>query len=290
MANSSYEEIHLARMMHEVIHVNPYTWSLVDNNFDITTETYWNDYSKSLLTIPIICMGIGIIAVLGLECFICWRPCCCRHRFDDDGSPTASRSTQTIHRNPTLKQQFAPRIRSLYRSFYVCLILAIATNQVLIFGSYELTKGVHTAQDGINYVKDLFNVLDDYGNDLISDGTDLQQNFQDALTDCPEAQPLYDGMDEYFQYVNEYVDFVSPVPQQCSNADDDLDKWGIHYKNSAIWELYGMIMIVLVLYLVGLLCAKKIVLQLVLHFTALLMLVLFIFCGVEMVLLVCLLK
>jgi hypothetical protein len=283
MTNSSYEEIPVARMMHEVVHINPFTWSSVSNDFGLTYETYWNDYSKSLVTIPVICMGIGIVAVLSLECFICWRPCCCKRLLLISPPSTGN---QTTHRNPSAKQRFAHRIRSLYRSFYILFILAIATNQVLIFGSYELTKGVHTAQDGVNYVKDLFNDLDDYGNELISDGVILQQDFQYSLVSCPEAQPLYDGMDEYFQYVNEYLDFVSPVPQQCSDADNNLQKWGIHYQSDSIWELYGIIMIVLGLYLFGLLRVKKIVLQLVLHFTALLMLALFIWCGVEMVLLV----
>jgi hypothetical protein len=299
MSNSSYDEINLVAIMHQVLHLNPATFATESSTFDVDNSFDLNgSYTKSLLTIPVIIMIISLLCVFMLECFLCWRPCCkcCQFGDDDDEqlaygvTPSSSRQNLNIgggvHVQPSRKEKFVPTIRKLYRSFYVVAIMAVITNQLLIFGAVELTSGVITGQDGIDFVGDVFTTLDDLGNELIEEGTIVQTDFLNSLTDCPEASDLYANMNSYFEYVDEYIAVVHPVASQCSNVHDDLQLWGIHYANNAIWEIYGIIMLIIAVYLLGLLWSKKLLLQMFIHFTAALLFLLLILCAVEMVLLV----
>ena len=78
MSNISYSQINLGKMMHNVIHLNPHTWTEESNTFDITVDNVDldNEYAQSLITIPVMLMVGGALMVLLLECLLCFRTCC----------------------------------------------------------------------------------------------------------------------------------------------------------------------------------------------------------------------
>ena len=41
-------------------------------------------------------------------------------------------------------------------------------------------------------------------------------------------------------YVNDYLDYVSPVPYILSLGNDDLDLWGNTYWLYSVWVIYGL--------------------------------------------------
>ncbi len=149
-----------------------------------------------------------------------------------------------------------------------------------------MVSGVETSDNALNYVQDLFNGLVNYGDVLVADGNELSDLFIQATPDCQEASELSAEMYQYFEYVFQYEDFVDPVPGQCSSASDKLHEYGTEYKNKSMWTLYGVLMLGVALYLLGLFLKSALTLQLSMVFTMFLMTALFIMCGVEMVIVV----
>ena len=177
-----------------------------------------------------------------------------------------------------------PPFLPLASTFFVLLCLTLAANQVLIYGSISLSSGVTTTNNALNFLSDTFYDLTSYGNTLTSDGNIVVADFKAALTSSCNTQPLIDTMNNYyFPNVDIYYDEVSPISSDFDNGSDMLSYYGTSVKNAVIWALYGLMTVGVLLYTVGLLCKNKLILQIAIVVSELLLLLFLIVCTGEMI-------
>jgi hypothetical protein len=77
-----YSPSYIVRQTHDILHLDS-RLNKVDNTFAITYDSQWNDYSKSLIPIPAICMVLGLSAIVILQIVLCLRICFknCREKY-----------------------------------------------------------------------------------------------------------------------------------------------------------------------------------------------------------------
>jgi hypothetical protein len=166
---------------------------------------------------------------------------------------------------------------------------ALLFNQGLIYGSIELSRGVNTGSDALSFLEDTFTSLDTYSEALTSEGNTLNEYFLAANSSgrgCSTSPLSAQLSEQYFPYVSDFGNAVSPIPGQCSSASDQLDYYGVGMKNIAVWSLYSVLTVGFLIYCLGLWTQHKLVLKASLAVSQMLMLIFFVICPIELVALV----
>jgi hypothetical protein len=266
--NISYAPQNIVEQMHQVLHLT-HSLAVTDNTFDITIHSTWNDYTQSLLPIPLICMTLALLAVLVFQCTTCCVGCCCKRAEPDE----------------ELRKK---HLRHYEIWFLLAFIVVLLFDQTLIFGSKYLGKGVDTADGGLDYVGDTFTLLNAYGADLTADGLVIQSDFINSANtnNCSEASSLNSYMDDYFVYVDDYTQQIQDIPNKVNDAQDALHKYGVDYKNKTVWVFYVMFIVCIVIYAVGLMLKQRVAVFVGITCSDLVMTLVFIICGVVMIILV----
>mmetsp|Transcript_128658 Transcript_128658/g.251980 ORF Transcript_128658/g.251980 Transcript_128658/m.251980 type:complete len:490 (-) Transcript_128658:340-1809(-) len=271
MDDDSYSRLTIVEQMHQVPHLSS-SLSQQDNTFDITVDSTWNNYTKSLLVLPIICMSIALLAVLVFQCTTCCFCCCTKKPLSNDAALQSSNATKLWN----------TRI-----AFFVFLLCLVVFDQSLIFGSKYLSDGVSTASDGLDYVSDLFTQLDDYGEVLTDDGYVLQNDFELSYSEnnCDQAQDLNAYISDYFNYVDDYTDLVKDVPGQCSDADDAIHKYGVDYKDKTVYVFYAVFLLCGIIFALGMVFSSKSAIFTGFALSDCVMIFTFLICGTVMIIL-----
>jgi hypothetical protein len=257
---------------------------MVDSDFNITYSSQLNDYSKSLLAIPMICMALGIFGIIifqiSLCCRICVPACRCIPKID-------TQATDGLIDEEEIKRATGPKYTSLLCIFLLFALFTLCAVQILIFGNSYLTNGVNSSLDSIDYVNTLFNGLDDDGNNLLTYGQVLYNDLNSAGNGgCTTASSLSTFYTSYKDSVDDYLSYVSPVPDKVSIIHDDLELWGNEYRANAVWVMYAVFIVLTLLYLIGVWAKNKIMLQLSIGLTEIIMILSFILIGVIMAIVV----
>lgn len=275
--NGTYEIIDIVRQMHDVLHLD-YHLKTQNSHYGITYESQWNSYSKSTLAVPIICSGLGLLILFTFQIVLCSR-CCIRAC--KCGPPMVEVSASPSHASRTSQVIF---IRTFFGFFF---FVTLVYCQSILFGNGYLSDGVDKANNALSYLETTFTSLDTYGNDLTAEGTSVESDINSAYSNgCTEAKLLISYFSDYFDYVDEYLSYVSPIPNKCEDASNELDTWGSTYKNRSVYVFYGVIMLCLILYLIGMLFSNKLTLYGGIAVSELVLFVMFVLCAVEMVILV----
>jgi hypothetical protein len=266
--NISYTPQNIVEQMHQVPHL---TGSLkaTDNTFGITYDSTSNDYTKSLLPLPLLCMALALLAVIIFQCATCFAGCCCQRAVPDD----------------EIRKK---RLRNYGILFLLAFVAVLLFDQTLIFGSKYLGEGVDTADGGLDYVGDTFSTLKTYGADLTADGQDIQTDFTNSanINNCNEANTLNSYMDDYFTYVDDYNQQIQDIPNKVNDAQDALHKYGVDYKNKTVWVFYAMFIVCIVVYAIGMVLKQRVAVFVGMACSDLVMIFVFIICGVVMIILV----
>ena len=242
--NNTYTVQDVVKQMHRLPHLDS-ALQTTSNDFGIYTDSTWNDYTKSLLPLPLICMSLGLLSLLIFQCTVC---CCgCFRKAPLPGTQRVNEWSATLS------------LRYLLGGFILMTVVVVLFDQVILFGNGYLSSGISTSDDALNYLQNTFNDLNTYGNDLIVDGYHLRNDFTNATIkdNCQQAATLNAYLVDYFTYVDEYLSYISDVPDKCSNAQDALHQYGVHDKNSSIWAFYSMFIVCAGILLVGMLFSNK---------------------------------
>jgi len=257
--------------MHQVLHLDSEARA-VNGDFDITTESTWNDYTKSLLPIPILCAAIGLLGVFIFQMSACCY-CCCKKR------PVVPATRDSNASNIPL--------RNCWITFLFFLVAVLVYDQSLIFGNQYLGNGVSTVNDGLDYLETTFTTLNNDGDVLNTYGVQLLSDFENSVDrGCASSPAFVDSMDDYFSYINEYTSYVEDVPGQCADAQDAVHRYAVDYRDKTVWVFYGMFLVCLVIYLCGMAFSNKPVLFTGMCVTDLVMIFSFIICGTTMIILI----
>lgn len=228
--------------IHNVLHLDSQLMPS-SNDFDVTYYDRWNDYTRSLIPIPAICLSIGILAVLSFQISICCR------------------SVKSCYK--CLPHAFAPveKKMTMYRWIYILLtiftILLVISAFIMIFANIEISNALDVMNESFDFLSTTFRTLDNSGTQLFIEGRDLQGFITQAIdSGCGGASSVQGFISDYFDACTDYVDEVSPVRNE---VDGFLNIWWAdgEYRTIIVYILFSVPMVLILLYSVGFLLRKK---------------------------------
>jgi hypothetical protein len=265
--DDNYTPSAIIRKMHGVAHLNS-DMQREDNTFAVTYEDRWNDYTMSLLPVPIICGSIALLVLLFVILYQCRTYCtrCCprKHITEDDS--------------------YYETLWSYRVAFLVAIFLVLFFVQAIIFGNIYLTRGVHSTNDTLDYLQATFLSLNNSGAALHRDGDQLDQDLRD--TRCRAAKSLRAGLPAYFNAVEQYQALVFPIPLEIEHAQELLQLYGVDYKNRSVWVFYAVFTVCALILALGMALTTPSVFWLGSFLSNLLLIASFVLCGIVMAILV----
>jgi hypothetical protein len=276
-----YLPSHIVREMHSLPHMDAAKSGLrtVSNAFGIYNGDYLNSYTQSLLTLPTIIALIGVLALWILIFALCLRCCCtcCKcmptEKVDEEGRKRLLSSS--VDRSVRLK-------------YLICglALFAVGCDQSFFFGNRDLNSALDVADDAISFLDDNFSSLSNDGVTLESLGQALLGNATAAYNGgCSAAQSIIGDINEFNNEVSDYVAYVSPLPGYINQANNAIHSFAVDDKNTAVWELYGLSVIIPACFVLGLFCKSKLFLQIDICFSIFFVQCLIVMCCAEMVIL-----
>lgn len=281
--NDNYSPTGIVEQCHKILHLDNHLQQ-VSNQFQAFHIHHWNNYVKSLLPVPIICSSLGILAVFTLQFFLILRMYNKKYRFLPKITMTGRKSLTLV------KYAIDPRFFLLFKVFIILVIIFV--DEILLFGSYYLQQGVNSAKDNISTLKGNITSLIDQGDNLYAYGNFLSNDLNTVTSfqsSCNSSvlTSLNEGIStSYDVYVNDYLSYLTPLPGKCDDSDDNLDRWGIRYKNDSVWTIYSLFISLVVIYAISLRWKNKIISRIAVGFGECVTLVLFVLIAVEMVIVV----
>jgi hypothetical protein len=265
---------------HQILHLDKHLQP-VTNEFQPFTLDNWTDYTSSLLPVPIICASLGALAIVILQVVLILRIFYKDLRFIPEIKVTGRKSMTLI------KYAIDPRYIFVFKLFIIGTILVL--DEILVVGSSFLSTGVHNAKSEITSLSNNITVLINEGNYLNAAGLTLQQELYNAssISTCSQALGLANGVETYFDpEISGYLDLINPLPRKCTDANNNMQKWGVDYKNSSVWVIYAMYIVVITLFILGMKVKNQMVCRIAVGIAELFILILFVLIAVEMVLVV----
>jgi hypothetical protein len=217
--------------LHNTPHLNS-DFSSSSNDFAITSDSVWNSYSQSVLTLPILIGAIGIFFVLSFQLFWCCKTCCC-------SGTTRSGGTTRTEVYAWMKEKISSRRRVTvwYYTFMVIIFFSMAAYYSAVI---SINNGFDTYYDSLNYLDDSFTTLSYEGDVLAQQSVDLSSKL--AMSNCSAAPAISDSLQFYDSAIDEYNSYVDPVSSPLSDAID-------HGRYFSLWKLLIMWSVAGVIYL-----------------------------------------
>ena len=235
------------------IHYTPHLdWNFQShsNDFDITSESVWNSYSKSIITLPVVIGVIGIACVVIFQLFWCCKACCCRK-----GSRLEGTTRSEIY--VWMKSKIESRKR-VTLAFYILIALSVISMATYYSAIIDVNDGFETYYDALNSLDNTFSTLSDEGYNLEKQGVYLSYNLGNSS--CGAAAALQDTIPVYQNYVAEYSSYVDPVTDPVSNAHDQghyFNRW----KMAVLWSVAGVIYVSVAFFFFAHCCRSKVVMH-----------------------------
>lgn len=267
---------------HSIPHLNSHLQQQ-SNDFGLHYNDFNNSYSKSLVILPAIILVLGLLAMIILNGALCLRLCgFCRCAPQDvfiDGEKEIIDA-----------QRPCVSVKKLKIIFYAAALCAVISNQALFFGNQYMTESISTANDALNFLANTFQSLTDDAAALESDSSVLSADVNGAQQ-CPALTPAVlsqfnSNIATFDSNVNDFQNFVSPLPSYTDSAKTGLNEYVVDYKNDSIWVLYCLLMGVAACGLGALWTQSKALMQLGLIVGQLLLLTMIVLGAVEMVVVV----
>ena len=239
--DENYDEISLVRKFHDLPHLNSDLESQ-SKEFDIRYEDTWpgNNYTDSLLTVPVICGCIGILLLILLQIYLCIS--------FSNGSPRPNGNRKNSKSQPWCsgKRIFAIIVLVAFT------IGALTVSQLPLSGNAELGRGVSHMKDGLDFLQETFDDLESDGEDMVDDGNTVLDEFSSAASSgCPLANNLNEFMEDYLKAADSYLDNVNNVPGEIRLYTKGINRWLVNFKNQWLWPIYAVSMVTIVLMLLG---------------------------------------
>jgi hypothetical protein len=227
-----YDPSHLVQKFHNTPHLNNHLHR-INNDFGITAESRWNNYTDSLVPFPVIIGICGVLLVLipvGLLISRYWCGCsrCLPTVVNDYLQTMMARSPS---RNSNFTQIAFYRHIALV-SFIICVFAVSIANQGVLLGEVSRRHSVHHAKDSLGSLKHTFVDLRNQGYGLETAGevigdfsssssliccrltVSLEEDLTLALPTCPEVEEVFNPLDVYQLSVEEYLEIVDPLPSR----------------------------------------------------------------------------
>jgi hypothetical protein len=279
MTNSSYFPIYIVRTTHDIAH---FSWQFQEESrtFAVYDNDYWNTYTKSLITVPIICSVLALAVVVILNIVLCLRMCCKSFR-----CLPALTETEKMQRLTYISNPWYNRWALL---LLITMIFAILTDQSFIYGRSELTLGVNDLDVQITSLYDITKDIANYSTVLKSYASTLTIDFNDAssLDNCSSASSLTSYTTTIGNYTSDITGVIDPVSSYLNYIISYMELYGSDYIVEAGWLFYLAIYFSAMWYVIGYFCQSVSLSLLGIGISEIIIVSFFVIMAIEMVLLV----
>jgi hypothetical protein len=275
-----YEPSHIVKHFHRLPHLNQHLHS-VNNEFAITSESRWNSYTDSLVPFPTIIGICGVLLVfipVGVLVSRYWCNCAkCLPTVVHEYLQTMM--TRSPSRNSTFTEVAMYRQCAMF-SFIVCLIVVMIVNQGVFLGETPRNHSVQTAKDSLSSMKQTFNDLTHQGYGLEDAGKVIGQLSSPPLIGLICGQRTISlwlfllalrrkVSSSHSVFTNNLFRIIlrllshsrlgPPSPPSLSLSSccrlGDLETylyyWAVTFRNQMIWLIYGMVWMILGIFLMS---------------------------------------
>jgi hypothetical protein len=228
----NYSPIPIVAQCHNIKHLDP-ALQEVDNTFYYDVNgTFYNEYTESLVTVPLIILVLGFIATLIVSGVLLYR--------------AYSKNKETGKAD----QAFVS-IQFLVKLLVAGCLLTLLADQTVFFANQSFTAGVKTSRDALNALNTRFSDLHSYGQLLSTIGQDFNTNFAAAVGTCQgiknESTAIGTLMFHYDFVVTSYVGFMEPIPGNTDEFKSYVDT-AESYKDGFVWIVYILVLCTLLAY------------------------------------------
>lgn len=272
----SYTPPFAVEMCHNIPHL---LTDLSTGPSNFTEVDSMGSYLTSVAGIPLVIFVLVIVSLLIFQ-FVLMLRCCCT-------CAKCGPAMYTTKKIPGWQMKLTKHRRFIFTLYYVFLFLAFAANHALFFGNAELTKGVDSTGSTFEFLyettSDLINVGDaigDYVNDL---STDLAQS---GCFGSSESNTAANYISDVGDNIHDFIDQIDGFPNQFLNARDDMYHYAKDQKDLVIFIFYGFVDFVLLIFCLCPLFQLRILLQITIAFTELIILAFTAVCSVQMIVVV----
>lgn len=237
--NVTYHALGIVKSIHLLPRFNQQL-QRTSNNFNIDTSDFQNEYTESVIMLPIVLTALIFIAFTLFELALCCRYCfsCCRCV---ESEPERS----SIHSMAIWTNKVTTSRVALVRAFWVFVSLSFLACQGFIAGAIFVFSGSHRGMESADDLYDIAIRLKDSGLYLENSGEIILNLTAEAIPTCPEASYVQDYADDFDVYVSEYQDIINPIPNDVDTLNDFLDNYGDYVVSIAVWSTYSCVMLTL---------------------------------------------
>ena len=234
--NLTYNVLGIVKTIHSFPHINS-KFQKISNHFNIDRNDLNNEYSQSVLTLPILFTCLLFVSFTIFELSLCCRVCCTCCRCLDSEPIRASINSMALWTEKVTKSKV-----SLIRSFWIFVLFSLIACQGIIFSGIYLINGFQHSIDSANNLYDLSINLEDSGYNLDTSGNIALNLVTQSIPTCPEAKFVQPYANDFNTYVTDYLNIIQPIPNDLTTMKDFLKKYGKHIASIAIWVTYAAVL------------------------------------------------
>jgi hypothetical protein len=201
--------------LHGTPHLSP-SFTLISNDFGITADSHWNEYTKSVLIFPAIVAAVLTAAVVAFQLTL-W---CKADVFDGRRDQELIFDTQ---------RRMTARVNKTSMS----VVFVFLSGTLLSF--FFIEKGMAIIFDALNFMEDTFSGLSEDGDNLLVSGNNIFTKASSST--CPYSSDLIAYIPAYTSAVNEYLAYVDPVVSPISDANDEVHHWS-RLRMIVLWLMF----------------------------------------------------
>lgn len=237
--NITYNRLGIVESIHQLPRYDQ-NFHRSSNTFNIDTNDLHNEYTESVIVVPILLTCLIFVAFTLFELALCCRYCCAccsciQHRPDRESIGSMAIWTEKVTNSKV----------SLIRGFWILVFLSLIACQGDIPAAIFLMAG---SQKGINSVDNLYDVaveLKNSGEYLENSGDTILDLTASAIPSCPEASYVQTYADDFETYVTDYQDIINPIPNDLNTLEDFIHAYAVKVVTISIWSTYAVVLVTL---------------------------------------------
>ena len=262
-SGASYTPNTYVKQIHALPHLSQ-DLTLESNDFEGN-----QDYLKTVIVFPILVLALAVVLHLCYLLVMMSRICC-----------KCGKCAPQL--KPPKRDQVAKEKKSHKRALFLFIVFLIVADLMVLYGNQFVTRGVTRGLDSIKWIKHTSNTVIDDVDEMLLQADNITNHLDTAAnTSCPEIAGDYTNlMTDLTTAGDDALSLIEPIPEEINTYQRKAKKYAVDEKDRYIWYGFGLALLLAIMYLIGLVCASKLFLQITIPISYIISALLCILCCV----------
>jgi hypothetical protein len=216
--NDTYTPLYLVVQTNKWLHLDT-SLKPISNEFGYDSEEPFNEYTKSILILPIILFALGLLSIILVSSFRTSVICC---------------SGKTQSKTPISYQ-------NLIKILIIGVFFTLIFNTAVFIGSHHFDEGAFTVDKGVGLLVTRFDNHRNNGYALEKQGNVFNSNYQNATSTCAgmnsQSARIIASLEAYDELVTQYIFASESVAEAAEGLQDNVDNMKLA-KECTVWTIY----------------------------------------------------